>query len=234
MRDEGQPGGPYASDPGEIQGSFGGRVGGAAGFRPKGGDPRGLRRRRQTAQSQEQARAYDHRQGQHGQEQAEMGRPASCLSARRHANAMVGGACGSGPTACCTGLDHQKGRGSLWFEGNRQQRATVRCAISVRGPGLPLCAPGGKRHSSGRPASPVTAPGRRPPFGLGSAGLSPLRSVAAEPPSVAEVTVVATPLDAAGVPLSQTPGNAQRLSTVEAARQTPTRLADPLKPIWVR
>jgi iron complex outermembrane recepter protein len=45
-------------------------------------------------------------------------------------------------------------------------------------------------------------------------------------PSVSPLVVVATPLDAAGVPLSRTPANAQSLNARDPSQQGPTNLAD--------
>jgi hypothetical protein len=48
----------------------------------------------------------------------------------------------------------------------------------------------------------------------------------ADAPAVAEVVVVATPLDSAGVALSHTPGNAQTVDRAAIAQQGPTNVAD--------
>jgi outer membrane receptor protein involved in Fe transport len=49
---------------------------------------------------------------------------------------------------------------------------------------------------------------------------------AAAGPAVSEVVVVGTPLDAAGVPLSHTPANAQTVDARDPSQQGPTNLAD--------
>jgi outer membrane receptor protein involved in Fe transport len=58
---------------------------------------------------------------------------------------------------------------------------------------------------------------------LGALGLA---AAHAETPTVGEVVVVATPLDAAGLALSRTPANAQTVDGAQIARQNPTSLAD--------
>ena len=46
---------------------------------------------------------------------------------------------------------------------------------------------------------------------------------------MSEVVVVGTPLDAAGVPLSRTPANAQTVNARDPDQQGPTNLADLLE-----